>query len=107
MSGSTWTWERNALTLRPVASSTTAVNCFFHGALEGEACLDDGGDFAGVEEGALDWDVEVFEERDDVVVADHGADGVGTAAVVVAVQFAQAVGDRVAGACARAGCVCH
>src|SRR5581483_4891401 len=66
----------------------------FHGALEGEPCVADGVGFAGVEQGSFDGHKAVFEEADDVVVADNGADAFGAAAVVLALEFGDCVRDR-------------
>ena len=74
-----------------------------HRSLEGEACLADGSDFAGLDQRVFDWHEGVFEEADDVVVADDGADALGAATVVVALELGDRVRDRLRGAPALVG----
>src|SRR5205807_5397372 len=65
-----------------------------HCALEGQPHLDDGPGFSRLQERLFRGGVDVFEEADHVVVADHGADSVWAAAVTLAVQLGHRVRNR-------------
>ena len=80
--------------MRPVASSTTRDEPFPHRALEGAASFVNGGGLAGVDQRALERGVEIFQERDHVVVPEDGADARRPAAEMIPVQLAQPVRDR-------------
>src|SRR4051794_38382255 len=64
---------------------------WFHRALEGEACFADCLGFAAFDQRLFEGYERVFEEADDVVVADDGSDAVGPASVMVALKFCDCV----------------
>ena len=71
-SGSTWTCERNPITLRPESSSTAALN--FSRIVSWNALrVSCTGKAAGVDQRPLDRRVDVLEEADHVVGAHHRA----------------------------------
>src|SRR2546429_1159967 len=78
-----------------------------HGVLEDRAGLADGIGASGVDQRSLDGRVDVLEHAHDVVALHDRADGGRTAAVMVAVEPGDSIGDRDQLATAIELLVCH